>query len=181
MTPTAEKLETLLTEEQIQIRVAEIARQIRSDIGNEPILLLCVLKGAFPFLADLAKKMTGDVLFDFIQVSSWEGGRESKGSVRIKKDHDFDIKGMHVVIVEDIIDSGLTINHLRDLLTTRQPASLRVASLLSKPDARTHQADVEYIGFEIPNKFVVGYGLDDGERFRNLPYVAVLVPTSESD
>lgn len=176
-----ETLQTLLAEEQIQVRVAEIAEQIRADIGDEPIILLCVLKGAFPFLADLAKKMTGEVLFDFIQVSSWEGGRESKGSVRIKKDHDFDIKGMHVVIVEDIVDSGLTINHLRELLTTRQPASLRVASLLSKPEARTHEAQVEYIGFEISNVFVVGYGLDDDERYRNLPYVAAFVPSSTTD
>jgi hypoxanthine phosphoribosyltransferase len=176
-----EKLETLLSADQIQARVQEIAAQIRQDIGDGPILLLCVLKGAFPFLADLAKNMTGDVLFDFIQVSSWEGGRHQTGSVRLKKDHDFDIQGMDVVIVEDIIDSGMTISHLRELLITRQPNSLRVASLLSKPDARTHEATVEYIGFEIPNKFVVGYGLDDDEKYRNLPYVAALVPSSEPE
>jgi hypoxanthine phosphoribosyltransferase len=170
-----ETLKILISEDQIQTRVGEMAMQIRRDVGDAPILLLCVLKGAFPFLADLARKLDGEVLFDFIQVSSWEGGRESKGSVRIKKDHDFDIKGMNVIIVEDIIDSGLTISHLRELLLTRQPASLRVASFLSKPDARTHEAEVDYIGFEIPNEFVVGYGLDDNERFRNLPYVAALV------
>ncbi|MBL8068164.1 MAG: hypoxanthine phosphoribosyltransferase [Armatimonadetes bacterium] len=174
-----ENLETLIPADRIQARVAQIAQDIRRDIGDSPILLLCVLKGAFPFLADLAKNMEGDVLFDFIQVSSWAGGRESTGSVRIKKDHDFDIKGMHVVLVEDIVDSGLTLTYLRELLGTRQPASLRVAALLSKPDAREHNVPVEYIGFEIENRFVVGYGLDDGERFRNLPYVAAVIPTSE--
>lgn len=174
-----ENLETLIPAEEIQARVAQIAKDIRRDVGDAPILLLCVLKGAFPFLADLAKNMDGDVLFDFIQVSSWAGGRESTGSVRIKKDHDFDIKGMHVVLVEDIVDSGLTLTYLRELLATRQPASLRVAALLSKPDAREHNVPVEYIGFEIENRFVVGYGLDDGERFRNLPYVAAVIPTSE--
>lgn len=174
-----ENLKTLIDETQIQSRVSEIARQIRSDVGEAPVLLLCVLKGAFPFLADLAKCMEGEVLFDFIQVSSWAGGRESTGSVRIKKDHDFDIKGMHVVIVEDIVDSGLTLTYLRELLATRQPASLRAASLLSKPDAREYNVPVEYIGFEIENVFVVGYGLDDDERFRNLPYVAAVIPTSE--
>lgn len=175
------KLETLITAEQIQVRVAEIATEIRKDVGNETIVLLCVLKGAFPFLADLARELKGDVMFDFIQVSSWDGGRETTGTVRIKKDHDFDIRGKHVVIVEDIIDSGLTITHLRQILLTREPKSLRVASLLSKPDARTHETEVEYIGFEIPNKFVVGYGLDDKEMYRNLPYVALLVDTSSAE
>lgn len=175
------RLEVLISAERIQQRVAEIAAQIRSDLGPDTqIVLLCVLKGAFPFLADLARSLPGDVVFDFIQLSSWDGGRESTGTVRIKKDHDFDIKGRHVVIVEDIVDSGLTIAHLRELLATRAPASLRVATLLSKPDAHIHPTQIEYVGFEIPNKFVVGYGLDDKEMYRNLPYVALLSDSSDA-
>lgn len=167
-------LEVLVSEEQIQTRVRELGAQIRGDLGDEPIVLLCVLKGAFPFLADLARAIPGDVYVDFVQTSSWAGGRNATGSVRIKRDHDVDIAGKHVVIVEDIVDTGITLTYLRKLLQTRGPASIRVAAMLDKRDARLHQTHVEYVGFVIPNRFVVGYGLDDAERYRNLPYVAAL-------
>ncbi|MCA0362191.1 MAG: hypoxanthine phosphoribosyltransferase [Armatimonadetes bacterium] len=167
-------LEVLITEEQIAQRVKEMASEIRAEVGPEPLILLCVLKGAFPFLADLSRALDGDVRVDFVQTSSYAGGRSSSGAVRIVKDHEIDITGHHVVIVEDIVDTGLTLAYLRELLSTRQPKSLRVASFLSKPEAHQHENLADFIGFEIPKKFVVGYGLDDGELYRNLPYVAVL-------
>ncbi|MDI9641584.1 hypoxanthine phosphoribosyltransferase [Kamptonema cortianum] len=172
------RLETLITEAEIQDRVKELGVEIRNAIGEGPIVLLCVLKGAYPFMADLARAISGEVLVDFVQTSSWHGGRSSTGSVQIKRDHDIDIEGHHVVIVEDIVDTGTTLTYLRQLLKTRNPASLRVAAMLDKPEARKHEVHVEHLGFSIPNKFVVGYGLDDNERYRNLPYVAALVEDS---
>ncbi len=173
------RLEVLVSAEEIKNRVTDLAHLIRTDVGSETIVLIGVLKGAFPFLADLAREIPGRVMVDFMQVSSWEGGRESTGTVRIIKDHDMDIEGKHVVLVEDIVDSGRTVNHLRQLLGTRNPASLRVAALLSKPDAHIHTTYVDYVGFEIADRFVVGYGLDDKELYRNLPYIALLSGSSD--
>ncbi len=167
-------LEILLTEAEIQLGVERIAQAIRNDHGDENLLLVAVLKGSLFFAADLARKLGGDVEIDFVQVSSWGGARSSSGIVQIRKDLDISLEDRNVILVEDIVDTGLTIMHLRELFGTRRPRSLSVASLLSKPEARTVDAQIEYIGFEIPNEFVVGYGLDDKERYRNLPYIAVL-------
>ncbi len=167
-------LEILLTEAEIQLGVERIAKAIRDDHGDENLLLVAVLKGSLFFAADLARKLGGEVEIDFVQVSSWGGARSSSGIVQIRKDLDISLEDRNVILVEDIVDTGLTIMHLRELFGTRRPRSLSVASLLSKPEARTVDAQIEYIGFEIPNEFVVGYGLDDKERYRNLPYIAVL-------
>ncbi len=167
-------LEVLFTAEQIQSRVLELAAELRKAIPTEPILLLGVLKGSFHFVSDLARALTGEVMVDFVQTSSYGDDKSSSGVVQLRKDHDVNIEGRHVVIVEDIVDTGLTLKYLRELLLTRKPASLCVVSMLSKPEARTHSTLIEYVGFEIPNSFVVGYGLDYAERYRNLPYVAVL-------
>lgn len=167
-------LEVLLTHAQIQGAIDRIAAAILKDHTDEPILLVGVLKGSLYFLADLSQRLPDTTEVDFCQVSSWHGQRESSGIVQIRKDLDISLEGRNVILVEDIIDSGLTIQHLRELFATRRPKSLRVAALLSKPEARTVEADVEYLGFEIPNEFVVGYGLDDKERYRNLPYIAIL-------
>lgn len=168
------RLETLLTERQIQDRIDQLAAQIKADYPTEPLLLVAVLKGSFVFLADLARRLGDNVQIDFVQVSSYGEGTASSGIVQIRKDLDVTIEGRDVLIVEDILDTGLTLAHLRDLFSTRRPKSLKVVTLLCKPAALRHQAQAEYVGFEIPDQFVVGYGLDHAERYRNLPYVAVL-------
>lgn len=173
------KLETLFTEDQIQTRIDDLAEEIEANRAGEPIIVLGVLKGAMHFVSDLARRLKGDVKIDFIQPSSYSGTK-SMGIVHLRKDHDLNITGQHVLIVEDIVDTGLTLTHLLELLGTRKPASIRVATLLMKPDAMTHQAPVDYIGFVIPNLFVVGYGLDHDEQYRGLPYVAVLQPEETS-
>lgn len=167
-------LQTLVTEEQVQEALDRIAADIKRDFGDEPLLLVGVLKGSLYILADLSRRLGPNVEIDFVQVSSWHGGRSSSGIVQIRKDLDISIEGRNVVVIEDIIDSGLTIQHLRELFATRKPKCLKVAALLSKPEARVVDPHVEYIGFEIPNEFVVGYGLDDKERYRNLPFIAIL-------
>jgi hypoxanthine phosphoribosyltransferase len=167
-------LETLLTGEQVQAKVAELAAVIRRDYGQEPLLLVGVLKGSFVFLADLFRHLGENCSIDFIHVSSYEGGKSSSGVVQIVKDLDINIEGKNVLLVEDIVDTGLTLAHLRELFATRKPKSFRVVALLTKPDAQPQKAHIEYVGFEIPNEFVVGYGLDHAERYRNLPYIAVL-------
>jgi hypoxanthine phosphoribosyltransferase len=171
---SAMPLETLITSEQIQRRVDELAQAIAADYGAEPVLLVSVLKGSFVFLADLSRRLGSNFTVDFVHVSSYGDGDKSSGIVQIRKDLDVNIEGKHVLLVEDIVDTGATLNHLRELLGTRHPKSIKVVSLLSKPDARTTPAAIEYVGFEIPSRFVVGYGLDHAERYRNLPYIAVL-------
>lgn len=174
MSVTAERLEVLLDSETIQSRIAEIAADIERDYGPEEVLLVGVLKGSFLFLSDLCRRLGRGVQIDFVQTSSYGQSKSSSGIVQIRKDLDINIEGKNVLIVEDIVDTGATLGHLRELLSTRRPKSLRVVSLLSKPDARTTDTPVEYLGFEIPNRFVVGYGLDYAERYRNLPYIAIL-------
>lgn len=168
------QLEVLLTPEQLHTRATELAQAIRADIGDAPVVLLGVLKGAFPFLTDLSRALEGDVLIDFVQISSYGDDRSSSGVVRLIKDHDVNIQGQHVVIVEDIVDSGLSLRFLRELLSVRQPLSLKTAAMLQKDVPRDLDTHADYIGFVIPDVYVVGYGLDDAERYRNLPYVAVL-------
>ncbi|HRK20237.1 MAG TPA: hypoxanthine phosphoribosyltransferase [Fimbriimonadaceae bacterium] len=172
---TSTLLKPLIATEQIQARIEEMAAQIRSDYGDEPILAVAVLKGSFLFFADLIRQLGDQVKVDFVQVSSYGDGTESSGIVQIRKDLDINIEGKNVLIVEDIVDTGATLSHLCELLHTRRPKSLKVASLLSKPEARRLDAPMDYVGFEIPNAFVVGYGLDHAERYRNLPYIAVLI------
>jgi hypoxanthine phosphoribosyltransferase len=169
-----ESLDTLLTEEQIRDKVAELAAQIRLEIGDEEIILIGVLKGSYLFVADLARQLGLNTKIDFVQVSSYHEQKSSTGVVQIRKDLDSNIEGKHVIVVEDIVDTGLTLTHLKELLLVRRPKSFRICSLLTKPDARLHETLVDFVGFEIPNEFVVGYGLDYGERFRTLPYIAIL-------
>ncbi len=167
-------LESLFSESEIQAKCQDLAREIDLCYKGEPIILLAVLKGSYQFLSDLSRNIQSPCMIDFVQVSSYGDGKSSSGVVRIKKDHDISIEGQHVLIVEDIVDTGLTLAHLCDLLSTRKPASIRVVAMLSKPEARKHEALIDFVGFEIQNQFVVGYGLDHAERYRNLPYIAVL-------
>jgi hypoxanthine phosphoribosyltransferase len=168
--------EVLFTEQQIHEKIAELARQIEHDHAGEHVLLVAVLKGAVMVMADVARELKMHVDIDFMAVSSYGSSTESSGVVRILKDLDTDLAGRHVIIVEDIIDSGLTLAWLRSNLESRGPESLDILALLRKPDAAKVEVDVKYLGFDIPNAFVVGYGLDYAERYRNLRGVAVLAP-----
>lgn len=168
------RIDKLLDSASLQERISELAGQINADYGDEEILLVAVLKGSFLFLADLCRHLGPNVEIDFVQTCSYGDQKSASGIVQIRKDLDINIEGKNVLLVEDIVDTGATLGHLRELLSTRKPKSLKVVSLLSKPDARTMQTPVEYLGFEIQNQFVVGYGLDYAERYRNLPYIAIL-------
>ena len=165
--------EILLSSEQIQKRIAELAAEIRRDFPGDPHVV-AVLKGAFVFLSDLARQIPGQLSLDFMAVSSYAKGTTSSGEVRLTKDLDTSLDGRDVVIVEDIVDTGLTLTYLQDILRARNPRSLRTACLLSKPSRRQVDVKVEYIGFTIEDRFVVGYGLDYAEQYRNLPYIAVV-------
>ena len=167
----------LIDEEQLQKRIRELAQKIEADYENvDDLLLLCVLKGAYIFLADLSRLLTIPHEVDFMAVSSYGSGTISSGAVRIILDLKQDIGGQHILIVEDIIDSGRTLAYLRRNLLARSPASLRICSLLNKPDRREVDVPVDYLGFDIPDEFVVGYGLDYAQNYRNLPFIAVLKP-----
>ena len=167
--------QVLIPQERIQERITEIAAAIERDHpGGDPIHLICVLKGGFLFLSDLVRAMSNRVSLDFIAVSSYGKSTTSSGEVRLLKDLDAGIEGRDVVIVEDIIDTGLTLTYLRDILKARAPRTLRTACLLSKPSRRLVSVPVEYVGFEIEDHFVIGYGLDYAELYRNLPYIGVL-------
>jgi hypoxanthine phosphoribosyltransferase len=166
----------LITEEQIHEKIAELCRRIETDYEGERPLLIGVLKGAVMVMADVARELKMHLNMDWMAVSSYGMGTESSGVVRILKDLDTDLHGRHVIIVEDIIDSGLTLSWLRANLESRGPASLEICALLRKPDAAKIEVDVKYLGFDIPNDFVVGYGLDYAEQYRNLRGVAVLAP-----
>jgi hypoxanthine phosphoribosyltransferase len=168
--------EVLVSDEQIQNRLAEIGAEIDRDYRGRSVLLVGVLKGAFVLMADLARNITIPVEFDFMAVSSYGSATQTSGVVRILKDLDLDIAGRDVIVVEDIVDSGLTLNYLMRNLRARGPATLEVMSLLSKPDQVRVDVPVRYHGFAVPNLFVVGYGLDYDERYRNLPYVGTLKP-----
>jgi hypoxanthine phosphoribosyltransferase len=166
----------LLTEEQLGSRLDEIAAQIDADYAGKDVLLVGVLKGAVMVMADLARRLHSAVQMDWMAVSSYGSGTKSSGVVRILKDLDADLHGRHVLIVEDIIDSGLTLSWLVANLRSRGPESVEIATMLRKPEAAKVEVDVRYVGFEIPNEFVVGYGLDYAERYRNLPFVGTLAP-----
>lgn len=173
---SADLTEVLLTEEQIHDKIAELARRIEADYTTERPLLVGVLKGAVMVMADLARELRIHVDMDWMAVSSYGTGTRSSGVVRILKDLDSDLTGRRVLIVEDIIDSGLTLSWLRANLESRGAASVEICALLRKPDAAKVDVDVRYVGFEIPNAFVVGFGLDYAESYRNLKDVAVLAP-----
>ncbi|MQA04584.1 MAG: hypoxanthine phosphoribosyltransferase [Streptosporangiales bacterium] len=166
----------LLTEEQIQQRLRELAKTLDEDYAGREVLLVGVLKGAVMVMADLARAMHSAVDMDWMAVSSYGSGTKSSGVVRILKDLDRDITGRHVLVVEDIIDSGLTLSWLLRNLRSRGPASVEVVALMRKPEAVEVDIPVRYVGFDIPSEFVVGYGLDYAEKYRNLPFVATLAP-----
>jgi len=168
--------EVLFTQEQIHARIAELCRRIEADYAGRDLLIVGVLKGAVMVMADLARELTRDVEMDWMATSSYGTSTESSGVVRIVKDLDTDIAGRHVLIVEDIVDSGLTLAWLKQNLESRNPASLEICALLRKPEAAKVEIDARYVGFEIPNAFVVGYGLDYAERYRNLRSIGILAP-----
>ncbi len=172
---TDPKPSMMLTAAQIQARIAGLAREISADYPpGEDIHLVAILKGAFLFLGDLIRVIDRDVTVDFMALSSYGKGTRSSGEVKMVKDLDSGLEGRHVIIVEDIVDTGLTLSYLQEILRARSPRSLRTACLLSKPSRRKVQVKVEYIGFTIEDRFVVGYGLDYGEKYRNLPYIGIL-------
>lgn len=167
----------LISEEQINYRLKELGEMINRDYKDKDnILLVGVLKGAVIFMADIIRKINLPVQVDFMAVSSYGASTESSGVVRILKDLEEDVEGKHLLIIEDIIDSGLTLSYLYNILKSRKPASIKICALLDKPTRRKVDIKVDYLGFEIPDYFVVGYGLDYGERYRNLPYICVLKP-----
>lgn len=167
--------EILLTREKIEQKVQDLGKQISEDYSkNDEIIIVGVLKGASVFMADLIRQINMPVCIDFMAVSSYGYSTESSGIVRILKDLDLEIEGKHVLIVEDIIDTGLTLKYLTDNLKSRNVKSLKICTLLDKPERRKCDLDIDYIGFKIPDKFVVGYGIDYAEKYRNLPYIAVV-------
>jgi hypoxanthine phosphoribosyltransferase len=172
----ADLARVLLTSDEIQAKVRELAAAIDAEYASRDLLLIGVLNGAAMVTTDLARALHNPVTMDWMKVSSYGAGTKSSGVVRILKDLTVDIEGRHVLIVEDIIDSGLTLSWLLSNLRARRPASLEVCTLVRKPDAAQVEIDVRYVGFEIPNEFVVGYGLDYAERYRNLPFIGLLAP-----
>ena len=180
-------LKILISRDQIAKRVAEMGAAITRDFTGKPVILVGVLKGAAIFLSDLARHIQLDATFDFIGVTSYgnrvqpkqeaKGGWESTGEVRLTKDVEQSMRGKNVILVEDILDTGLTLNYLRNMLMAHQPAALRIAALLDKPSRRKQPIQADYLGFTIPDEFVVGYGLDYAQRYRNLPYIGVLRPS----
>ncbi len=171
----AEHINVMLSEEEINSRIAELGEQISRDYEGKEIFLICILKGASFFACELAKRITVPVNIDFMKVSSYGGGTVSSGQVSIKMDVSESIAGKEVLIVEDIIDSGNTLNLLPKILMERGPKSIRLCALLDKPDRREVDVKMDYVGFRIPDKFVVGYGLDYDQRYRNLPYIGEVV------
>jgi hypoxanthine phosphoribosyltransferase len=178
-TPASAATTVLLSADTIAARIRELAVEIERDYpGTDPIHLICVLKGGFMFVSDLVRAMGPRISIDFIALSSYAKGTTSSGEVRLIKDLDTALSGRDVIIVEDIVDTGLTLSYLQDILRARGPRSLRTACLLSKPSRRKIEVTVEYIGFTIEDHFVVGYGLDYAEKYRNLPHIAILNPSA---
>ena len=170
--------EVLISADEIQAKISQLAARIADDYRNKDLLLIGVLKGAFVFMADLAREIRLPIEFDFMAVSSYGSSTKSSGVVRILKDLDYEITDRHVLLVEDIIDSGLTISYLLRYLQARRPASLEICSLFSKKGEQAVPLEVKYPGFEIPPVFIVGYGLDYAQKYRNLPYIGVLKPSA---
>jgi hypoxanthine phosphoribosyltransferase len=173
--------EILLTGEEIQAKVIELGEQVTTDYQGKNLLLLGTLKGAVPFIADLARAVNLPLEIDYMAISSYGNSTQSSGVVRILKDLEGPVQNKHVLIVEDIVDSGLTLHYLMDVLRQRKPLSLRVCALLDKLRERVKPVELDYTGFRIPNQFVVGYGLDYAQRYRNLPYIGILKPSVYQD
>lgn len=169
-----DKLRVLISRDRIAQKVNEIGHRIDTDFSGEPVLLIGVLKGATIFLSDLARAISLDASFDFIAVSSYGNAKQQSGEVKLMKDVDHSVEGKNIVLVEDILDSGLTMTYIKNLLLAHQPKSLKIAALLDKVSRRTQPIKADYVGFEIPDEFVVGYGLDYAERYRNLADICVL-------
>jgi hypoxanthine phosphoribosyltransferase len=169
-------MEVLLSRDQIARRVAELGTRISADFSGEPVILLGVLKGAAVFLSDLARHISLDATFDFVGISSYGNGTQHSGEVRLTKDVDQSVEGRNVILVEDILDTGLTLAYLKRVIGAHQPRALRTCALLDKPARRVLTISADYVGFEIPDRFVVGYGMDYAERFRNLPDICILPP-----
>lgn len=169
----SETVSVMIPEEEVDKRIREIAAQITKDYAGEELKLICILKGSVFFTTELAKRIDLPVKLDFMSVSSYEG-TESTGRIKIVKDLDDSIAGDNVIVIEDIVDSGRTLSFLLDMLMNRKPKSLRLCTLLDKPDRRVIDVDVDYTGFRIPDEFVVGYGLDYDQRYRSLPYIGIL-------
>ena len=169
--------EILFTEQQLKDRVAQLGRESSRDYaGKEPVLLVSVLRGSYIFMADLSRAIDIPVQIDFMSVSSYGKGTSTSGQVEIKKDLSDSIEGVHVIVVEDILDSGNTLSYLLHVLSARHPASISLCTLLDKPERREKPIQADYVGFTVPNAFIVGYGLDYAEKYRNLPYIGVLKP-----
>ena len=170
----AERVEVMLSEEEVDRRIQEIGEQISKDYAGKQVHLVCVLKGGSFFLCELAKRITVPVSLDFMSVSSYGGDTKSSGVIKIVKDLDEPLRDKNVIVVEDIVDSGRTLSYLLDMLKARGPMSMALCTLLDKPDRRVIDVKVDYTGFQIPDEFVVGYGLDYDQRYRNLPYIGVV-------
>lgn len=170
----AEKIRVMIPENEVDAKIAELGKKISEDYAGESVHLICILKGSVFFVCELAKRITVPVTIDFMQVSSYGADTKSSGIVRLSKDLDESLQGKNVIIVEDIIDSGRTLSHLVKLLGQREPKSLTLCTLLDKPSRRVVEVEVKYTGFQIPDEFVVGYGLDYDQRYRNLPYIGVI-------
>lgn len=170
----SEQIRMLLSEEELDRRIAELGAQISADYAGESVHLICILKGSIFITCELAKRITVPVTVDFMCVSSYGAAMESSGVITIKKDLEESIEGRNVIVIEDIIDTGRTLKYLLDNLTKRNPKDLKLCAMLDKPERRVTDVSVDYTGFEIPDEFVVGYGLDYDQRYRNLPYVGIL-------
>lgn len=170
----SEKIEILINEKQLDKRISEIAEQINKEFVNEDITLICVLKGGIMFMTDIAKKLKQKVEFEFIDVSSYNGGTVSSGKLTINKDLETSIEGKNVILLEDIVDTGRTLSYLIEYLKEKKPATLKLCTLLDKPSRRIVDVNADYIGFTIPDAFIVGYGLDYDQKYRNLPYIGIL-------
>ena len=173
-TSTYQGLEVLISREQIAERVRQMGEQITRDLAGEKLVMIGVLKGAAPFLADLARCVSVDATFDFVAVSSYGKSNRTSGAVKLIKDLDEPIEGKNVLVVEDILDTGLTLTYLRKVFLQHHPKTLRIAALLDKPSRRIEQIEADYVGFSIPNLFVIGYGMDYAERYRNLPDICLM-------
>lgn len=169
-----ETIKVMIPEEEVDAKIRELAEQISKDYEGKQVHLVCILKGSVFFTCELAKRITVPVSMDFMSVSSYGDGTKSSGVVRIAKDLDETLEGKDVLVIEDIIDSGRTLSYLLEVLGKRNPASMKLCTLLDKPDRRTHEVHVDYVGFNIPDEFVVGYGLDYAQKYRNLPYIGVV-------
>lgn len=168
--------EIILSENEIKERIEELGLQIEEDYKDKPLVIIGILKGSILFTSDLVRKINLPLTLDFMAVSSYGNTTQSTGVVKIIKDLDKNIEGKHILIVEDIIDSGLTLKYLKEILSARGPASIKICTLLDKPSRRKEYVNVDYVGFEVPNAFIVGYGIDYAERYRNLPYIGILKP-----